>query len=386
MPKALFCACNFWDSPYQVGSHHLARGLAERGWQVAFVSDPISPAHAAAPSAELAARFALWRSGGAWVEKNIFAYVPAGLCAPHNKPGLRSALVARNWHKLTIPPLDKILDKAGFASAELIYVDSLTQAYWWRDIPHKTSLFRLADNPAGFAKHTGAAQQALEYVAAAVDILLYTSPALAGLSASLRPKRAALLGNGVDAGHFAAPAALPPEYAGEERPVILYFGAMEEWFNFAWLRQAAEKLPHCRFVLIGPTRLAGKRLPMLENISLLGTRPFSALPAYAQHAAAGIIPFDLKRHASLVQAINPLKLYEYMAAGLPVVAGRWNALESLASPAILADNAEEFCAGIKTALANREALGRAGQLFAANFDWETRVSALLRYAEPEAAA
>ncbi|MGE3807237.1 MAG: glycosyl transferase, partial [Gemmataceae bacterium] len=44
--KRILMACsNYWNSPFQVGSHHLARGFARAGWQVAFLSDPQSPWH-----------------------------------------------------------------------------------------------------------------------------------------------------------------------------------------------------------------------------------------------------------------------------------------------------------------------------------------------------
>ena len=43
--KALMACCNYWDSPFHVGSHHIAKNLLELGWQVGFVSDPISLLH-----------------------------------------------------------------------------------------------------------------------------------------------------------------------------------------------------------------------------------------------------------------------------------------------------------------------------------------------------
>ena len=59
---------NQWHSPFQVGSHHLARGFAEAGWEVGFVSEPISPWHLLGGNAEeFKDRYHLYRSGGARV-------------------------------------------------------------------------------------------------------------------------------------------------------------------------------------------------------------------------------------------------------------------------------------------------------------------------------
>ena len=96
------CA-NYWTTPFQVGSHHLARGFVDAGWTVGFVSDPISPLHLLGHARkELASRFRLYRQGGFWdLGKKLWAYVPAALATPRNEPLLRSHALERGWAHLT---------------------------------------------------------------------------------------------------------------------------------------------------------------------------------------------------------------------------------------------------------------------------------------------
>ncbi|HWR02671.1 MAG TPA: glycosyltransferase [Humidesulfovibrio sp.] len=376
MPDALFCACNYWGSPGHVGSHHLARCLLERGWRVAFVSDPVSPLHLLGGlSAQLRERLKLHRSGGRWVEERLWTWVPGALCTPNERPLLRSWPVQRHWSAMAWPDPARVLARAGFEAFDLVYVDSIAQGYWWRGLRHGKSVFRLADNPAGFSSHTPAAQRALESVARFVDALVYSAPHLAETAASLGAKQSALLLNGVDNALFSQPAPRPAEYEDDPRPVVLYAGVLKEWFHFQWLRQAAAALPRHRFVVVGPEGGARHRLDGLSNVRLLGPRPHASLPAYMQHAAVGVIPFDVATFPDLVHGINPLKLYEYMASGLPVVATRWRTLEELGSPAVLVDSAREFIEAIANAAAPPVAQC---QRFAADYDWQPRLEELLK--------
>jgi glycosyltransferase involved in cell wall biosynthesis len=378
MPDALFCACNAWDSPGHVGSHQLARCLLDRGWRVAFVSDPVSPLHAlGGMSVQLRERFALFRSGGRWVNDALWTWVPGALLTPHNKPLLRMRSVQFGWSAMAFPRPQRQLRRAGFGAFDLVYVDSITQGFWWRSLPHKRAVFRLADNPAGFARHTPAAQLALEDLTRAVDLVTYTTPALGGLAQSLGARRTLLLPNGVDFVRFAKPASAPVEYAGETRPIVLYVGAMAGWLHTGWLRAAARALPDHLFVLIGPGERE-RSLEGIDNVRLLGPRPHDSLPGYMQHASVGVIPFDTAAQPELVHGINPLKLYEYMAAGLPVVASRWRALETLGSPAVLADDEEGFARAISQA---PSAPFETACRFAQAFDWGPRADALLKSLE-----
>jgi len=106
-----------------------------------------------------------------------------------------------------------------------------------------------------------------------------------------------------------------------------------------------------------------------------GARPWSAIPAYLQHATVGMIPFDVASHPELIHHVNPLKLYEYMASGLPVVSMKWEELIRLKTPALLASSKEEFIALLKKAQPSDEY-----QRFAKKYDWSLRGEQIINIA------
>lgn len=373
-------ACsNHWRSPLQVGSHHIARALVGLGWQVAFVSDPISPFHVAAGlSQELRRRFAIYRRGGIWdLDGRLWAYVPGALVTPNNKPLLASEWVHRRWPALIWPDVVAAAAKQGFEQVDLLYIDSVAQAFWLSAVRYRRSVLRVADRNAGFRKF-GPAMQKLELeVAGAVDLVVYAARALEPHVAAMRPKAAFYLPNGVNFEHFAEwRGPVPSEYAAIPPPIAVYVGAMDVWFDYDLLDWTAARLPAVSFVLIGPDSLARTRFRTRENIHLLGPRQYAELPPYLQYADVGIIPFDVAGHGELIHSVHPLKLYEYLACGLPVVAVEWEELKRLESPAQLCRTREEFVGAIARAVStprDKEALIR----YAAGQRWAERVKGML---------
>ena len=161
----------------------------------------------------------------------------------------------------------------------------------------------------GFAR--ALSQRIEEEIAARVDQILTSST---GLQAKFRRQGhdPELLRNGLE-----PPPAQPVPMQGsaEGKPVLGYVGTIGDWFDWPLLIEMARSLPEVRFELVGPTmRPLYKRLP--SNMHLAGECSADEVLARLQGFSAGLIPFKLNR---LTAAVDPVKYYEYRAAGLPVL-------------------------------------------------------------------
>jgi glycosyltransferase involved in cell wall biosynthesis len=129
-----------------------------------------------------------------------------------------------------------------------------------------------------------------------------------------------ILPNGVDVQKFGAAkdktAIIPAAIAAIAQPVILYVGAVMDWFDWELVAFCARQRPSWQFVLLGPTNFPPDRLRSVPNIYYLGTCQPESVPYYLKRASVCIIPFVMNE---LTKNVSPLKLYEYLAAGRPVV-------------------------------------------------------------------
>jgi glycosyltransferase involved in cell wall biosynthesis len=120
------------------------------------------------------------------------------------------------------------------------------------------------------------------------------------------------LPQGVDVAHFSAAPLEPPA-----RRVLGFFGLLAEWIDYDLILAAARAAPEWTLELVGPTRGAvPAEVHTCENIKLLGPAPYDQLPARIAHWRAAWIPFRVN---ALTEAVNPVKLREYLAAGLPTL-------------------------------------------------------------------
>lgn len=131
-------------------------------------------------------------------------------------------------------------------------------------------------------------------------------------------------------------------------PVIGFYGNLYDWVDQDLLAGIATLRPQWSIVLIGKIMTDVSRLN-LPNIHLLGPRRYEDLPAYCRGFAVGLIPYKLSDPR--MQSVNPLKLREYLAAGVPVVSV--DIPEVRGWPIRLAKTTEEFVAQIEQALGDK---------------------------------
>lgn len=159
------------------------------------------------------------------------------------------------------------------------------------------------------------------------------------------------------------------------RPIIGYFGEIAEWFDKDLIEYIARKRTDLTFVFIGYTYGANlDSLKNLKNLHFLGERPYSELPYYLHDFDVCIIPF---KNMPIIEATHPVKVYEYLSAGKPVVSTKMPELLSMADLCYLAEDKRDFLIKIDMALHenNMKIIQRRIE-FAAKNTWQQRFDTL----------
>ncbi|GAA2168292.1 glycosyltransferase involved in cell wall biosynthesis [Humibacillus xanthopallidus] len=248
----------------------------------------------------------------------------------------------------------------------------LVGATTWRSLYDVTDDWTLADRPPA---ETARIQAQESVLLSRCDEVVVCSPALAASKGEGRD--VTLIPNGVDAAAYAVaherPAGLP------DGPVVLYAGTLHgdrlDVALCARLAHALEGRGH--LVLLGPDALEAAQRSVLEEagVVLLGARPSGEVPAHLQHADVLVVPHAV---TPFTDSLDPIKLYEYQAAGRPVVstpvAGFRDSDDDLVT---VADSGDFVAATLGTLDAvgapgvGASALVAAGRL--ASIDWSRRV-------------
>ncbi|MGB2551771.1 glycosyltransferase family protein [Campylobacter sp. MOP51] len=329
--KILMAVANYYTSPFQVGSHHFARAFARLGYDVLFISNPISPIHSFfANNQDFKERERIYKKHGE-NESNIFYYVPKSIFTPQNKPFLSSKFVLNNWHKFTSPNLLNFIRKHNFSDVDILWFDSPLFGFLLDEITYKRSILRIADYSKGFSSVSINQFQKETDIANRVDKVVYTAKNLKDKYSEILDKSKMLyVSNGLDADFFKnADRTFPDEFSDIPSPRVIYIGAIHEWFDDELIYYCAKKMPEHNFILIGSLNKDISKLNNLKNVYILGPKPYSRICQFLSNSDVGIIPFNVVRCPALVNSINPLKLYEYLACDLPVVSTRWEQIENM---------------------------------------------------------
>jgi glycosyltransferase involved in cell wall biosynthesis len=160
-----------------------------------------------------------------------------------------------------------------------------------------------------------------------------------------------LVMHGVEVEHFrraTEPATVvPAEIASLPRPVIGFYGLLADWVDLGVIQRLAQARPQWTFVLIGKCDTDVQALRALPNVRLLGRREYADLPAYCKGFDLALLPFVVN---PLTVAASPLKLREYLAAGLPVVAADIPETRRFARLLHIARTDEEYLGAIEEIL------------------------------------
>ena len=187
----------------------------------------------------------------------------------------------------------------------------------------------------------------------------------------------AVVPNGLEPAEWEGPAGSVDGVRDVVRPLLIYVGALDSRLDIRWLRELARNQPSATIALVGPLIEPAHFEPLHEcrNVRLLPPVGRPELTAMVRAADAGLLPHVVSR---LTEAMSPLKLLEYLAAGLPVAATDLSPIRELAHPRVVRVPSDgDYVQGVRDALA----IGRAPESerleFIAANSWRSRHGDLL---------
>lgn len=164
----------------------------------------------------------------------------------------------------------------------------------------------------------------------------------------------AVIPNGVDYQAFATPAPVPRDLQAVPHPRIGYVGVIKKRLDFDLLLELADRHRDYHFVFVGPQIGLSQALPAarqlwkMPNVHLLGQKPVHELPAYVQHMDVCMLCY---RVSDYTNCIYPLKLHEYLAAGVPVIGSPIQSLQQFRDVVCVARTADEWSAALAQSIA-----------------------------------
>ncbi|MGO4599358.1 glycosyltransferase [Terrabacter sp. 2RAF25] len=251
----------------------------------------------------------------------------------------------------------------------------ILEATSWPALYDVTDDWTLADRPAPEIQRIKAQEAVL---LRRCDAVVVCSPALALSKGADRP--VTLVPNGVDTAAYAVSHERPADLPGG--PVAVYVGTLhDDRLDLELCADTARALAGVgHLVLAGPDALsAGQRSGLVDaGVVLLGSRPSDAVPAYLQHADALVVPHVV---TPFTDSLDPIKLYEYQAAGRPVVATPVAGFRDADDEQVTVVDRTAFPAAVTTLLHRSEAPDASHATPApgrrlANIDWARRVDQL----------
>jgi asparagine synthase (glutamine-hydrolysing) len=181
-------------------------------------------------------------------------------------------------------------------------------------------VYHCVDEFSAFSDAPGAEIRELERrLLAKADVVICSSQKLVDDKMKWNPNTH-LVQHGVDLQHFAKACdpqtPVAEELRGLPGPVIGFWGLIADWVDLQLIRHVADAFSGGTVVLLGQAVTDLSPLQGARNVRILGRRPYAALPGYAKAFEVALMPFRVNE---LTLAANPLKVREYLAAGLPVV-------------------------------------------------------------------
>ncbi len=215
------------------------------------------------------------------------------------------------------------------------------------------------------------------------DLVISTAPKLQAKWETAKPSF--LVPNGVDYQYFNSPQTYKGDVRNLGKKLIGYFGAIERRIDYHLLEKTFKRNPDWTLIMAGPVenRYIPDKIREMHNIHFIGKYNYQELPSLIYSVDVTMIPFKMEEAS---RSIYPLKLYEYMSTGKPIVCSMFNPdlLVPITDKVYVAKDQKAFEDAIDLALREKDIEKQlARKAFAARNTWEHRAKRFMNYLNKE---
>jgi len=366
----IVCFAKDWDDD-PTSNTHVLRLLAHHGNRILWLNSVGLRRPSLQSSRDLrriARRLSLFFQPPRLVLRNLFVLTPLVI------PGTQARALRAINGRLLAAQVRRATRAIGMTTFQLWSFLAVPLEYV-RNIPRSLLVYYCVDN---WSRHADGRSSPLEVhdrdLSQHADVVFATSQQLF-LAKQQHNTRTFLSPHGVDHAHFAkaldADCPSPPELTDISGPVLGFIGLVDARVDCALLELLAKRHPEWTLVIVGTVSTNVARLEILRNVRFLPRTPYQRLPEFCKRFAVGLIPYTINDHTA---AINPIKLREYLAAGLPVVSTPLHEVSILRPLVTVANDGEQFVQAIEDAIATDSPARRRMRSDAMRpHSWDTRV-------------
>lgn len=335
------------DPNNKLGNYHYANCFAKEGYEVLWMSNLYNQLIFLKDKKDYEYKRNISSPVRHRLAKNIYGFAAYSKRLYGNYFFSKSPEIVFNNEKYIKPNINESLKKIGFNKVDILWISN-PKHYWLTNVvAYKKLIYRIPDDFTHFSAFPKSISDIEDKLIDKSDYVFITSKLLEKKVIN-RNKKPYLLNNGVDFDFFNnAKIEYPKEY-NKENAKIIYVGAIKYWFDIELIEKLS-KAVKADIYLIGKPQIDLSPLKILNNVHILGTRPYSYIPSYIKHADLAIIPFI---KSELTDSINPIKLYEYCSLGTAVVSTNLEEVKKLRAPIYLGENHDDFIEGVKQYLNN----------------------------------
>ena len=246
-------------------------------------------------------------------------------------------------------------------------------------VPHRALVTQIVDNSVLKERHSTAqiefARKQYDDLAKESDVVITSSKLNHEYFSRINPS-CFLYENGVDPAFLGDPSGFP-HLVRNRRPRIGYTGYISERTDTGLLRYIAEKRPGYELVLAGPVEVPKEEFEklLLSNVRYEGVIPYEKMPGFLRGLDICLIPHH---DTPFSRSMSPLKLFQYLASGRPVVSTRVAGVERFEELITVADGPDDFLSKIDEALRNDTPEKSRKRIEAARREtWDKRVKEML---------